>query len=99
MRQLRGATYNGKPIDIYVDTFPEKITHVFGFTINRDDKFIISVSDRTPNIRQTLGHELAHVFCDHLNKEKYQEWSRDMEREADRKALRYYALWRMGLLH
>ena len=96
--KLQKASRNGKPIDIYIDSFPEKITHVLGFTIDREDKYIISISDRTPHTRRTIGHELAHVFCGHFDENASKKIA-EKELEANRYAFRYYVLWRLGLLN
>lgn len=95
MQRFR-AVRNGKPIDIFIDTWPESIKSIFGFCTDEKDRYIVCVSDRAPDINRELGHELAHIFCGHL--ENGLHFSMEMEKEADQKAFMYYKLWELGLL-
>ena len=96
--KLQRAARNGKPIDFRIETIPERIRHkVGGIVINEPDRYIIVINDRTATWR-AFGHELAHVFCGHFDENGSKKIA-EKEREADRKAFRYYALWKLGLLH
>ncbi len=90
------AERNGKPIDIIIGGWPEKVINIFGYCTVTEDRYLVLVNDRAPSINKSLGHELAHIFCGHLD--DGQSYSKEMEREADRKAFMYYKLWELGLL-
>ena len=68
MNDLR---HNGKPIIIKYLAFPEELHgHMRGAVSADKDKYYILI-DTYPSEeeqRQTLGHELAHIFLDHTDR-------------------------------
>jgi len=89
-----------RKVKIIRTPFPEIIQgNVYGvLTENRTkDGFLIVIdSSRAPIVqRHTLGHELAHLFCDHFYSGRE---INDMERESNSLAWHYYRLYRDGML-
>lgn len=82
--------HNNKIIRIVYLAFPDKI---HGATVETDDEFLIGINSGITSItkRFALGHELAHVYLNHLSSGKPLQ---DAEREANRNAWRFYRAFR-----
>lgn len=93
-------TYKGRNIEIRYKVFPEEVQgYCSGFVSAKfKSKYIVVIdSTRTPlHQRKALGHELAHIFLDHL----YQKDRPipEIEAEAERNAWKYYRLYKAGAL-
>ena len=86
--------HNNKSIRIVYLAFPDK---VHGATVETDDEYLIGINQSLADItkRRALGHELAHVYLNHLSSDKPLQ---DAEREADQNAWTYYKAYRDGRL-
>ena len=82
--------HNGKQIRIAFLSLPGK---VHGVTMEADDCYIVAVNERDASItqRHALGHELAHIFLDHISSGKP---IREAEKEANREAWSYYRIYK-----
>ena len=93
-------TLRHRGMDVYIDIslfsdFSERIDKIGGFAVKRHDCYVIAINTSRPLIVQrfVLGHELAHVFLDHLEAPR-QISVKDMEREANKAAWDYYRAYR-----
>ncbi len=91
--------HHGKPVEIRYIAFPEEVQGACGgFLTESSTKYIIAIdSTRAPlQQRQTLGHELAHLFLDHL--EQRDRPVMIQEAEAREMAWTYYRAYKSGAL-
>lgn len=96
--KLRGITApDGKPIRFGKLPLPKEIR---GATIARERGYTIALNSRRCGIAQrlTLGHELAHVFLGHYERERKRESVKAQEREARRCALKFSMLYFLRLI-
>ncbi len=93
-------TYQGRPVKIEYMTFPEGCDTVRGFLSGscKLDYWLIAINDRMhpQTQRHTLGHELAHLFLDHLD--QHDRDIREQEKEANAWAWHYYREYKAGRL-
>lgn len=93
-------THNGKPVEILYQEFPQELRgEITGLvTAKFQDKYIILIdSTRHPiTQRQTLGHELAHIFLNHLD--QHDRPIKEQEQEAGRATWYYYREYKAGRL-
>lgn len=90
---------HGRTVAIIYRRFPEKHRkETRGFVVKEDGRYTVIINtDLSPLLRNhTLGHELAHVFCGHLDTEGGDKI--EQEHEADRLAWDYYKAYRDGCL-
>jgi len=81
---------------IAITPLPNSIRVLKGISILQDDCYIIGIDYSLPEdeYKHILGHELAHIFLNHLDDMKPGERTTvDQEREADQKAPEYYKLY------
>ena len=93
-------THNGKEVVIEYTPFPESIRgKVKGFlsaSVKFDCWLICIDSELSPQAqRHCLGHELAHLFLDHLDSKKPIP---EIEAEANRRAWEFYRAYKNGKL-
>ena len=102
---------NGRPVKIVYEVFPQQIQgKIKGFTSASTDEYIIMIdSSRHPQAqRHTLGHELAHIYLGHFDRSgvawkllpdawQYSQ-DKELEREANANAWKYYRLFINGKL-
>lgn len=87
-------THNKKRI--VITPLPIGICILKGISILQDDCYIIGIDQSLPEdeYKRVLGHELAHVFLNHLDNLKPGDRSTaDQELEADQRAMEYYKLY------
>lgn len=93
-------THNGKTVEIRYQEFPQELRgEIPGLvTAKFSDKYIILIdSTQHPIVqRHTLGHELAHIYLNHL--EQHDRPIKEQEREAGREAWHYYREFKAGRL-
>ena len=89
-------THNGKEIRIQYLPFPVKTCG--GAAIQRKDDYLVAINTEICplNQRKALGHELGHVFLNHL--EQPGRPVKELEDEADRYAWPFYRAFRDGKL-
>lgn len=87
-------------MEVRYEEFPKELRGgILGFTTAKfNDCYIIAIdSTRHPlTQRHTLGHELAHIYLDHL--EQPGRNVREQEREANRAAWYFYRQYKAGNL-
>jgi len=90
--------HGGREIKIRYMEFPQEVRGSCpGFVTAKFDGLYLIVIDSTqaPIVqRHTLGHELAHIYLDHLD--RFDQHIMDQEREANRLAWHYYRQWKSG---
>ena len=87
--------HKGKEVKVKYLPFPLEVQgKCTGFLSERTSCYLIGIdSTRTPQQqRHTLGHELAHLFLDHLD--RHDQPIADQEAEANRMAWYYYREWK-----
>lgn len=92
-------THNGKPVRIEYAPFPAALRDAVKGISSADPSGYFILIDSTRGAQQrrhTLGHELAHVYLNHL--EGAGTALADAEREARANAWRFYRLYKQGLL-
>lgn len=93
-------THNGKEVKIEYFDFPEGCETIRGFlsgSCNFDYWWIAINSRMHPQAqRHALGHELAHLFLDHL--EQNDRPVMEQEAEANKWAWHYYREYKAGRL-
>ena len=88
----------GKPVKIVYKAFPQQLQgKVRGLTSARPDCYLVIIDNSRPaeDQRQTLGHELAHIYLNHIDSSRP---TKELEREANERAGEFYSLLREGLL-
>ena len=92
-------THNGKEVRIKFIPFPEGIETLPGFLTGscKIDYWLIAINSRLHPLtqRHALGHELAHLFLDHLEQDK-PIW--EQEAEANKMAWYFYREYKAGRL-
>lgn len=91
--------HKGKEVRIRYLPFPATVQgSIFGFLSERNSCYLIGIdSTRTrQKQRQTLGHELAHLFLDHLDRHDLS--IKELEAEADEMSWYYYSAYRSGII-
>lgn len=86
--KLRPFTAQGRTVEIYyVPISDEKGTVTRGLAVKDKEMYKIYINSAISFILQkhTLGHELAHVFCGHLDAKNPDRAAQ--EKEADQKGL------------
>lgn len=105
-------THKGKAVQIRQVAFPVECHNVvYGFlTEDQTGYYIYIDKDRHPlQKRRALGHELAHLFLDHLEQDPTiitttdgqtitNKRNKAIETEANREAWKYYRLYKAGQL-
>ena len=89
-------THNGR--EIIIAELPETLRVLKGFCTIQEDSYIIGIDNTLPDYEYNfiLGHELAHIYCGHLdNGNKAAE---EQEAEANNLAWTYYRRYRTGEL-
>ena len=83
-------THNGKEVRIVYLALPDGVC---GAANEDDDYYLVVINQSLADItkRRALGHELCHVFRDHLAGDRP---IREVEEEADRLAWDYYRAYR-----
>ena len=92
-------TAKGRKVAIIYRRFPEDVRlKNWGFTINEGDLYtvIINTDISLPTQHEVLGHELAHIFCNHFERKDLDRDSK--EEEANQKAWEYYEAYKAGKL-
>ena len=93
-------THNGREIQIRYQEFPQEIRGaVYGITTAKVEGLYIILIDSTRHPitqRQSLWHELAHVFLNHF--EQHDRPLKEQEREANKKSWEYYRRYKAGTL-
>ena len=87
--------HNGKEIRIKYLVFPIEVQGaVAGFTREFENSYLVGIDSTRAAIvqRHTLGHELAHIFLDHID--QHDRSVMEQEAEADREAWNYYRAYR-----
>ena len=87
-------THNGRQIKIH--TFPDDIKLLRGISFIQGDAYIIGINKKLTQdqYKHTLGHELAHIFLNHLDNLKPGErTTAEQEQEADERATEFYSLF------
>ena len=83
----------------FTGDFPKTLDGTIGnFTILEDDLYtvIINADISLPTQHEVLGHELAHIFCNHFQRKDLDRDSK--EEEANQKAWEYYEAYKAGKL-
>ena len=90
--------HNGKKVEIIFMAFPEDAQCVPGLLMESRACYKILIdSTRPPQTqRHTLGHELAHLYLDHLDQHDRNIW--EQEREANQYAWKFYREYKAGRL-
>ena len=97
--KLQSFTAHGRTVEIYYVPFPdEEGTVTRGLAVKDKEMYKIYINSGISRILQkhTLGHELAHVFCGHLDTENPDRAAQ--EKEADQKAWDYFDAYTHGKL-
>ena len=91
-------THNGRKIAIVWIPFPKETGTICGAMIEVEEYYIVAIDSTAAPIRQrhALGHELAHIYLDHLDQYNRGIW--DLEAEANHNAWDYYRAYRGGKL-
>ena len=87
-------THNGRQIKIHA--FPDDIKHLRGISFIQGDSYIIGINKKLSQeqYKHILGHELAHIFLNHLDNLKPGErTTAEQEQEADERATEFYTLF------
>ena len=87
-------THNGRQIKIHA--FPDGINHLTGISFIQGDSYIIGIDKKLSQDqhKHILGHELAHIFLNHLDNLKPGErTTAKQEQEADERATEFYNLF------
>ncbi len=87
-------THNGKRI--IIKALPDAIKQLQGISLLQNDCYIIGIDQALPDgeYKHILGHELAHIFLNHLDNLKPGErTTAEQEREADNRAIEFYNLF------
>lgn len=95
--KLQPFTAQGKTIEIYYAPIPDQDgIRTRGMAYKEDGVYKVFISTSISIIQQhhTLGHELAHVFCGHLEEKDPDRTAQ--EREANQKAWDYYNAYVSG---
>lgn len=91
--------HNGKEVKIKYVPFPLDIQgKIFGALKECSDYWLIVIDSTRCKLhqRKTLGHELAHLFLDHLD--QFDRDIRDIEWEAQKMSWTFYKAYISGLL-
>lgn len=86
--------HNGR--QIIIRAFPDGIKHLTGISFIQGDSYIIGIDKNLPQnqYKHILGHELAHIFLNHLDNLKPGErTTAKQEQEADERATEFYNLF------
>ena len=91
--------HNGKPVIVKTLPFPDSLRGTAGgFAVVNDKEYTVAVDEGNAAIVQrfVLGHELAHVFLNHLEAHLDREDVRreEQEREANKRAWEFYRAYR-----
>lgn len=91
-------THNGKPVEIRYQEFPQELQGAISgiVTAKFPQKYIILIDSTRPPLvqRHTIGHELAHLYLNHLD--DHDRPVMDQEREANARAWEFYRRYRAG---
>jgi len=92
-------THNGKEVRIEYFDFPEGCETIRGFLSGscNFDYWWIAINSRMHPLtqRHSVGHELAHLFLDHLDQQRP---IMELEAEANKWAWHYYREYKAGRL-
>ena len=97
--KLQPFSAQGRTVEIYYVPIPdEEGTVTRGLAVKDKEMYKIYINSGISRILQkhTLGHELAHVFCGHLDTENPDRAAQ--EKEADQKAWDYFDAYTHGKL-
>ena len=92
-------TEQGRKVVVMYRRFPEENRiDTRGFVVKEDGRYTVIINADMSQIHRnfTLGHELAHVFCGHLDRQGLN--FAEKEHEADTKAWDYFKAYRDGCL-
>ena len=92
-------TAKGRKVAIIYRRLPENVRwDNWGFTIHEGDLYtvIINADISLPTQHEVLGHELAHIFCNHFERKDLDCDCK--EEEANQKAWEYYKAYKAGKL-
>ena len=92
-------TAKGRKVVIIYRRFPEDVRwDNWGFTIQEGDLYTVIINEdiSLPTQHKVLGHELAHIFCNHFQRKDLDRDSK--EEEANQKAWEYYEAYKAGKL-
>lgn len=92
-------TAKDRKVAIIYRRLPEDVRwDKWGFTIHEGDLYtvIINADISLPTQHKVLGHELAHIFCNHFERKDLDRDSK--EEEANQKAWEYYKAYKAGKL-